>query len=99
MTRLLLVAVWLLVVWGALAFGAVYPWAWQPLITGCAVVGVASWLVARRSGAPAADRALLVALCAVGALGAVQLIPLPRDTRLLVSPSTEVMLLDLDLEY
>ena len=99
MARLLLVAVWLLVVWGALAFGAVYAWAWRPLITGCAVVGVASWMVARRYGARAHDGAVLAALCAIGALGALQLVPLPRDTRLLVSPASEAMLLELDLEY
>jgi len=26
-----------LVAWGALAFGAVYPWAWQPLIAGAVI--------------------------------------------------------------
>jgi len=99
MSRLLLVAAWLLVVWGALAFGAVYPWAWRPLITGCAVVGAASWLVARRRGARAHDRALLVALGCVALAAAVQLMPMPRGTRLLLSPSNERLLLDQDLEY
>jgi O-antigen ligase len=99
MSRLLLVAAWLLVVWGALAFGAVYPWAWRPLITGCAVVGAASWLVGWRHRARAHDTALLAALGCV-ALGAlVQLAPMPRSTRLLLSPSTETLLLDQDLEY
>ena len=99
MSRLLLVAAWLLVVWGALAFGAVYPWAWRPLITGCAVVGAASWLVARRYGARAHDGALLAALGCVALTGAVQLMPIPRSARLLVSPSSETVLLEQDLEY
>jgi O-antigen ligase len=99
MSRLLLVAAWLLVVWGALAFGAVYPWAWRPLITGCAVVGAASWLEARRHGARAHDRALLMALGCVALAAVVQLTPMPRSMRLLLSPSNETMLLEQDLEY
>ena len=95
----MLVATWLLVVWGALAFGAVYPWAWRPLITGCAVVGAACWLFARRHGARAQDRAVLVALGCVALAGAVQLMPIPRGVRLLMSPSTETVLLEQDLEY
>ncbi len=99
MSRLLLVATWLLVVWGALAFGAVYPWAWRPLITGCAVVGAASWLVAWRYGARAHDGAVLAALGCVALTGALQIVPISRDTRLLVSPSSETVLLEQDLEY
>jgi len=99
MPRLLLVAAWLLIVWGALAFGAVYPWAWRPLITGCAVVGAAAWLVARRYGARAHDQAMLAALACVALTGALQLMPVPRSARLLVSPSSETVLLEQDLEY
>ena len=40
-----------LVAWGALAFGAVYPWAWQPLITGAVIIGATAMLVASRRGA------------------------------------------------
>ncbi len=99
MSRLLLVAAWLLVVWGALAFGAVYPWAWRPLITGCAVVGAACWLVARRYGARAHDRALLATLGCIALAGLLQLTPMPRGARLLVSPSSDTVLLEQDLEY
>lgn len=99
MPGLLLVATGLLVAWGALAFGAVYPWAWRPLITGCAVVGAASWLVARRSGAQADDRALLVALACLALASVLQLVPLPRDVRLALSPANETLLLEQDLEY
>jgi O-antigen ligase len=99
MSRLLLAATWLLVVWGALAFGAVYPWAWRPLITGCAVVGAACFLFARRYGARAHDQAVLVSLGCVALTGALQMMPIPRGTRLLVSPSSETVLLEQDLEY
>lgn len=97
--NLLLVASWLLVAWGALAFGAVYPWAWRPLVTGCAVVGAASWLVARRYGARADDRGLLLALGGMAAVGLLQLVPLPRDARIAISPASETMLLEQDFEY
>ena len=99
MSRLLLVATWLLVVWGALAFGAVYPWAWRPLITGCAVVGAACSLFARRYGARAHDRAVLVSLGCVALTVALQMTPIPRGARLWVSPSSETVLLEQDLEY
>ena len=99
MTRLLLAATWLLVAWGALAFGAVYPWAWRPLVTGAAVVGAGSWLWARRYGGGADDRALLAALLAVGLGAAVQLVPIPRDLRTAISPASERLLLEQDLEY
>lgn len=97
--RTLIVATWCLVAWGALAFGAVYSWAWRPLITGCAVVGVAALIVGWRQGARANDRALLVALACIAVAALVQLMPLSRDTRLAISPGTEALLLDQDLEY
>jgi hypothetical protein len=97
--NLLLVASWLLVARGALAFGAVYPWAWRPLVTGCAVVGAASLLVARRHGARADDRGLLLALGAVALGGLLQLVPLPREVRVAISPSSETLLLEQDFEY
>lgn len=97
--RLLLVAAWLLVAWGALAFGAVYPWAWRPLVTGCAMVGLASWMLARRAGARSDDHAVLLALAAVGLGALLQTVPLSRDVRVALSPRSEALLLDQDLEY
>jgi len=99
MPRLLLVATFLLVVWGALAFGAVYPWAWQPLIAGCATAGAASWLLGVRLGARAGDRPVLLALTAVVAGAIVQIVPLPRPVRMVVSPALEAVLVDQDLGY
>ncbi len=98
MPRLLLVATWLLVAWGALAFGAVYPWAWRPLIAGCAVVGIASWMVARRNGAQSDIRGVMVSLACVALGATLQLVPLSRETRLAISPASEAILLDLHLD-
>jgi len=99
MLRLLLAAALLLVMWGALAFGAVYPWAWRPLVTGAAVVGLAALIVGRRHGARAHDGAFLLALAAVAAGTLLQLVPLPRGVRMGISPATERVLLEQDLEY
>ena len=99
MSRALVAATWLLVVWGALAFGAVYAWAWRPLAAGSALVGAAAWVVARRRGARADDRALVTALGLVALAGCLQLVPLPRGLRLAVSPATETVLLEQDLAY
>jgi len=96
---LLIAATWCLVAWGALAFGAVYPWAWRPLITGCAVVGVAALIVAWRHGARANDLPLLGALVCVALAALVQLTPVSRDARLAISPGNETLLLEQDLEY
>jgi hypothetical protein len=98
-TRLLLAATVSLVAWGALAFGAVYPWAWKPLIGGCAAVGVASIMAARSRGGRADDHWLLVALLVAATAAVVQIVPLPRDVRLAVSPASEPFLVQSDLEY
>ena len=97
--RLLLVAAGLLVAWGALAFGAVYPWAWQPLVTGCALVGVLALTVSRHRGTDAGDRALLVSL-ALMMLGTVlQITPLPPALVETLSPSTPRVLAEQNLAF
>jgi O-antigen ligase len=88
----------LLIVWGALAFGAVYPWAYTPLLAASAVVGAAAFL---RKGArlPQGARRTLVALAVIAAAVSLQLVPLPPDLLRGLSPSTDAFLRTYDLSY
>src|SRR6476646_4721240 len=88
-----------LVAWGALAFGAVYPWAWQPLIAGAVIVGAAAMLVAWRRDASARGAAVLWALLAVALTASLQLVPLSVSLRQALSPASENFLLAQDLAY
>jgi O-antigen ligase len=84
---LLLVAI----AWGALAFGAVYPWAYWPLAATCFVTG-AIGIAADRPGIAPGSRALLVALSVLGAAIALQLMPLPDDVLATISPNATRLL-------
>ncbi len=87
-----------LLVWGVLAFGAVYSWAYTPLLTGAALLGV--WALWRSEKA---DRAVLIPVAAVLALIAVaaltQLVPVPRGVLAWVSPMADTLLRSLDPAY
>jgi hypothetical protein len=92
-------AVLVIVAWGCLAFGAVYPWAYWGLLGACALVGIWGLVrpvprVRRRVVGPVAAGLVLVAL-AIGA----QLIPLSRNTLLQISPSTDEVLRNYNLQY
>jgi O-antigen ligase len=88
----------LLVAWGALAFGAVYPWAYWPLFGLAALTGIAGLSMDARR--PAAVTRLLVSSAVVlFAAVALQLVPLPRDVVAAVSPQTDRLLRDLDIRY
>jgi len=99
MPPILVTASLALVAWGALAFGAVYPWAWQPLITGAVVIGAAAVLVASRRGASARGAAVVWALVAVALAASLQLVPLSVSLRQAISPASENFLLAQDLAY
>jgi hypothetical protein len=87
------------VAWGALAFGAVYPWAWMPLAAAGATLGLASLAAASRRGAHADDHGLLLALLILATASVLQIVPLPRELRVAISPATEPLLIQNDLEY
>jgi hypothetical protein len=74
------------VAWGALAFGAVYPWAYAPLAIACAVIGIGGLVVARR-GPPLG--ALTVGLVGIALAIATQLLPLPRNGLARLSPNAD----------
>jgi len=83
-------AILVLIAWGALAFGAVYPWAFIPLYVGCAAVGLAAILQRRRT--IARDVPLILALLLVGSAIALQLMPLPAGMIRWLNPETDVFL-------
>jgi O-antigen ligase len=89
MTRWRALAVFALIAWGALAFGAVYPWAYMPLLAGAAILGAVLLVRAPRPGDDAG--AALACAAIAGAIG-VQLIPLPATVLATISPSTDTFL-------
>ena len=78
-------AVVCLIAWGALAFGAEYPWAYAPLLILAVTIG-ALCLTAPTAG-PSGFRPLLVPLALVFAAVTIQLIPLPAPVLAALSPA------------
>lgn len=88
----------LLIAWGALAFGAVYPWAYTPLLAASAVVGAAACL-RRGPRLPEGARRTMMALAVVAVAVSLQLVPLPPGLLRGLSPSTDTFLRTYDLSY
>ena len=84
------ISVLALTAWGALAFGAVYPWAYVPLYVGCATVGAVAFR--QRRGTSTTEPALVASLVLLAAAIGVQLIPLSVSTVRSISPETDVVL-------
>jgi hypothetical protein len=87
------------IAWGALAFGAVYPWAYTPLMAGCACVGALGLWRYRKVPFSHANRAWFVALLCVMAAVLAQLLPLPAVVLKTLSPSTDAFLQNYDITY
>jgi O-antigen ligase len=86
------------IAWGALAFGAVYPWAYWPMAIACAFLG--SWgLLRSRGWRERRLRALRWALGGVGLAIGAQLIPLPLSVFKAISPNGDRFLSQYDLGY
>jgi O-antigen ligase len=83
------------VIWGALSFGAVYSWAYWPLALAAAVAGTAGLVVSGSERQGRVSGALVWALAGVGAASLVQLIPLPVAALEAVSPRTVSLLHEL----
>lgn len=78
--------------WGALAFGAVYQWAYVPLAIACATLGLAG-LVRRPPGVNLRPNGtLLAALLLVAAGIALQLVPVPVGLMEVLSPGTATLM-------
>jgi O-antigen ligase len=84
------------VAWGALAFGAVYPWAYWPLAAACLATGATTLLVPNTLPV---GRALPVAMGVVALAILVQLVPLPVPALRALSPATDALLRTLDPLY
>jgi O-antigen ligase len=85
----------LAIAWGALAFGAVYPWAYWPLGAACLVLG-AIGIAADRSPGAQGSRALAIAMIVLGVAIALQLLPLPNQVVGVVSPHAPGVVKDLN---
>ena len=81
--------------WGALAFGAVYPWAYWPLTVACQAAGFLG-IAAERRALAGASRALMVALLLPALAILAQLVPLPVALLQTLSPSTPGVLAELE---
>jgi putative inorganic carbon (HCO3(-)) transporter len=93
---LFITAIVLVLAAGTLAFGAVYPWGYVPLLGSLAVIG--AWGLLARVGRPANIMLAAGAAVLVLAIGA-QLLPLSRPTLMKVSPGADTLLRQYDLSY
>lgn len=96
---MLTAAVVLLIAWGALAFGSVYPWAYTPLLAGCAATGAVALFVHRARRLPDPTRVAVTAAIVVIAAGSLQVIPLPPALLDTLSPASATFLDSHDLGY
>jgi O-antigen ligase len=98
--RAITIAVVLVLAWGVLAFGAVYAWAYWPLIVSSALLGAVAHAAAKGvEPLPATIRPVLVALVLVATAALVQTVPLPLNIRAALSPATESFLRSTDVAY
>ena len=80
-------AVLLILSWGVLSFGAVYPWAYVPLLVGCTELGLYGLL--RGRAFPGVPVVLVGSLGAIAVAISLQLVPLPPRALAWVSPASE----------
>jgi hypothetical protein len=83
--------------WGALAFGAVYPWGYQPLLVAAALIGGGELLLARVD-APGLRR-VAASLVPVAIVIAAQLIPMSAAAILSTNPARDGFLKRYDVLY
>ena len=84
--------------WGALAFGATYPWGYWPLAAASVALGVTG-LRATTAWRSHPLRAVAVSLVGVAAAIALQIIPVPYATFTAISPAGHALLSGLSLGY
>jgi O-antigen ligase len=94
--RILIALTMIAIAWGALAFGAVYRWAYMPLAALCAFVGLVS-IAGLRWRTPLTSVAL--GLIVIGAAITLQLVPLSPWSLEKVSPATDAFLSRQEFSY
>jgi O-antigen ligase len=86
------------VAWGALLFGAPYPWTYLPLLFVCAVIGLAGFL--RSKGQRRAEHwPIRMALLTLAGAAALQLVPLPQSALARISPGADRFLSRTNPDY
>jgi O-antigen ligase len=83
------------VAWGVLSFGAVYPWAYWPLLILAAATG--TWSL--RGSSHRASTSWPIALAAIGIAIALQLVPLPSAWLERLNPHGAVLISQYDVAY
>ena len=89
----------ILIAWGALAFGAVYEWAYGGLLAASVPVALLGLLRPTSRVRRRVDVAVLLALLLVAGTVSAQLISLDRETLLRLSPGTDEFLREYDVGY
>ena len=84
--------------WGALAFGAVYPWGYWPLAVASAALGL--WgIFATHAWKDPRARHLAIALAAIAVAMFVQIVPIHHELLMTLSPSVERFMSEFQLGY
>jgi O-antigen ligase len=92
-------AIVVIIAWGALAFGAVYEWAYVPLLVACAAVGLLGFAVGRRRQRPLGHRTVFLSLVVTAVAVGAQLFPVPAGVLQAVSPSADAFLQQHNVGY
>ena len=85
--------------WGAFAFGAVYPWAYTPILWASAAIGAFGLIAPAARPRPPINWRLACGLALVAVAAIVQLVPLAPLTIASLSPATDRFLRQYDLAY
>ena len=80
-----------LLAWGALAFGAVYPWAFWPLNVGSVTIGAVGWGASRAHRVVGPSRGLRVSLAVAVFATILQVLPFSGATLTRLSPSGDAL--------
>lgn len=84
--------------WSVLAFAAVYPSGYWPLLVSCAVLGLIGIALGNRQGKKITP-SIVISVIAIGVVVILQLLPLPFELLSRISPNTDRFLTQYDVGY